>query len=79
MKVLVINGSPRLKGNSDLLCNEFIRGAEECCQLNIPFIQPVNSTPPISKSTTQLSAVFHSRPVPIYPYNEKIREPEPVL
>lgn len=29
MKVLVINGSPRARGNSDLLCNEFIRGAEE--------------------------------------------------
>lgn len=29
MKVLVINGSPRKKGNSDLLCDEFIRGAEE--------------------------------------------------
>ncbi len=29
MKVLVINGSPRTKGNSDLLCDEFIRGAAE--------------------------------------------------
>ncbi len=29
MKVLVINGSPRAKGNSDILCDEFIRGAEE--------------------------------------------------
>ena len=29
MRVLVINGSPRTKGNSDLLCDEFIRGAEE--------------------------------------------------
>lgn len=29
MKVLVINRSPRAKGNSDLLCDEFIRGAEE--------------------------------------------------
>ena len=29
MNVLVINGSPREKGNSDLLCDEFIRGAEE--------------------------------------------------
>ena len=29
MNVLVINGSPRSKGNSDLLCDEFIRGAEE--------------------------------------------------
>ncbi len=29
MKVLVINGSPRSKGNSDLLCDEFIRGARE--------------------------------------------------
>ena len=29
MKVLVINGSPRAKGNSDLLCDEFIRGVKE--------------------------------------------------
>lgn len=29
MKVLVINGSPRRGGNSDLLCDEFIRGARE--------------------------------------------------
>ena len=29
MKILVINGSPRAKGNSDLLCDEFICGAEE--------------------------------------------------
>lgn len=29
MNVLVINGSPRAKGNSDILCDEFIRGAEE--------------------------------------------------
>ena len=29
MKVLVINGSPRANGNSDLLCDELIRGAEE--------------------------------------------------
>lgn len=29
MKVLVINGSPRVGGNSDLLCDEFIRGARE--------------------------------------------------
>ena len=29
MKVLIINGSPRVNGNSDLLCDAFIRGAEE--------------------------------------------------
>ena len=29
MKVLVINGSPRAGGNSDLLCDAFIRGARE--------------------------------------------------
>ncbi len=28
-KVLVISSSPRKNGNSDILCNEFIRGAEE--------------------------------------------------
>lgn len=28
-KVLVISASPRKGGNSDVLCNEFIRGAEE--------------------------------------------------
>lgn len=29
MNVVIINGSPRTKGNSDLLCDEFIRGAKE--------------------------------------------------
>lgn len=29
MKILVINGSPRAKGNSDILCDEFIRGAKD--------------------------------------------------
>lgn len=29
MKVLAINGSPRAKGNSDILCDEFLRGAKE--------------------------------------------------
>lgn len=28
-KVLIISASPRKKGNSDLLCDEFMRGAEE--------------------------------------------------
>lgn len=28
-KVLVLSGSPRRKGNSDYLCDEFIRGAKE--------------------------------------------------
>ena len=39
MKILVINGRPRAKGNSDLLCDEFIRGAEEAgnqVEKNIP-------------------------------------------
>lgn len=27
--VLILSGSPRRNGNSDLLCNEFLRGAEE--------------------------------------------------
>ena len=29
MKVLAINSSPRAGGNSDILCNEFLRGAKE--------------------------------------------------
>ena len=29
-KVLILSGSPRKKGNSDLLCDEFMRGALEC-------------------------------------------------
>ena len=29
MKVVVINGSPRDRGNSDLLCDQWILGAEE--------------------------------------------------
>lgn len=28
-KVLILSGSPRNQGNSDLLCDEFMRGAEE--------------------------------------------------
>lgn len=28
-KVLILSGSPRRNGNSDILCNEFARGAEE--------------------------------------------------
>ena len=28
-KVLIISGSPRKGGNSDLLCDEFMRGAVE--------------------------------------------------
>lgn len=29
MNVVMVNGSPRAKGNSDLLCDEFARGARE--------------------------------------------------
>ena len=29
MNIVVINGSPRTKGNSDILCDQFIRGAVE--------------------------------------------------
>lgn len=29
-KVLILSGSPRKGGNSDLLCDEFMRGAKEC-------------------------------------------------
>lgn len=28
-KVLILSGSPRKNGNSDTLCNEFLRGALE--------------------------------------------------
>ena len=28
-KVLILSGSPRKEGNSDILCNEFMRGATE--------------------------------------------------
>ena len=28
-KVLILSGSPRKNGNSDLLCNEFLRGAQD--------------------------------------------------
>ena len=28
-KVLILSGSPRKSGNSDLLCDEFMRGALE--------------------------------------------------
>lgn len=35
-KVLILSGSPRKDGNSDLLCSEFMRGAQESgkCALN---------------------------------------------
>ncbi len=29
MNVVIISGSPRVKGNSDILCDELIRGAKE--------------------------------------------------
>ncbi len=29
MKVLAVSGSPRIEGNSDVLCNEFLKGAKE--------------------------------------------------
>ena len=29
MKVIAISGSPRLGGNSDVLCDEFLKGAKE--------------------------------------------------
>lgn len=29
MRVLAINGSPRAEGNSDILCDEFLRGAKD--------------------------------------------------
>ena len=29
MKIVAINGSPRKGGNSDILCDEFMRGAVE--------------------------------------------------
>ena len=28
-KVLILSGSPRNGGNSDILCNEFMKGAKE--------------------------------------------------
>ena len=28
-KVLILSGSPRKSGNSDILCDEFLRGAQE--------------------------------------------------
>ena len=28
-KVLILSGSPRIGGNSDLLCDEFMKGAKE--------------------------------------------------
>ncbi len=29
MKVIAISGSPRIGGNSDILCDEFLKGAKE--------------------------------------------------
>lgn len=32
--ILVISASPRKGGNSDVLCDEFIKGAEQCTHEN---------------------------------------------
>ena len=29
--ILILSGSPRKGGNSDILCDEFMRGAQEDC------------------------------------------------
>lgn len=34
-KILIISSSPRKGGNSDLLCDEFIRGASELSLIHI--------------------------------------------
>lgn len=31
-KVLILSGSPRKGGNSDILCDQFMRGAEEAAE-----------------------------------------------
>ena len=33
--ILILSGSPRLYGNSDLLCNEFLKGAKEGMEIVI--------------------------------------------
>ena len=43
---------------------------------NIPSIHPVYSTSPISILSTQLSVIFHGRPVSAISLNIKIRETE---
>ena len=35
MKVLAISSSPRLHGNSDLLCDQFLKGAAEAREKDI--------------------------------------------
>ncbi len=30
-KILILSGSPRKGGNSDILCDEFMRGAQDAC------------------------------------------------
>ena len=46
-KVLVLSGSPRKGGNSDTLCNEFIRGAKEAghetSALAVEFVTPLQN------------------------------------
>lgn len=34
-KVLILSGSPRKGGNSDLLCDEFMRGAKEAGHMRV--------------------------------------------
>ena len=58
-KVLILSGSPRKDGNSDLLCNEFMRGAQESGnEVQKIFVRSKKiapATPAITAATTAAS------------------------
>lgn len=44
-KVLILSSSPRKNGNSDLLCNEFMRGAAEAYGVGAWKVGEINDKP----------------------------------
>lgn len=53
-KVLILSGSPRINGNSDILCDEFMKGAKESGNE----VEKINVT---SKKITPCSACYYCK------------------
>jgi len=49
MKVIAISGSPRISGNSDVLCDEFLKGAKEAgCEVEKVSLAKIKLSPCIA-------------------------------
>ena len=53
-KILILSGSPRKQGNSDLLCDEFMRGALESGNI----VEKINCA---SKKIASCSACYYCK------------------